>query len=81
MMIDIPDKVKPKISLDKNGRKGKIVTLIKGLPRNEAYLKDMAKKLKMKTGSGGTFYFSDGLGVIEIQGDHEESIAEVFYNE
>lgn len=66
--------VKPRIRLDKSGRRGKIVTLIDHLPRQEAYLKDLAKKLKMKTGSGGTFYLTDDEGIIEIQGDHRDSV-------
>ena len=73
-----PLKVKPKISLDKSGRRGKAVTLIEGLPRNESYLKELAKKLKMKTSSGGTFYLSEDSGVIEIQGDHQKSIEPLF---
>ncbi len=73
-------KLNPKVTLDKSGRKGKIVTLIKGLPRTESYLKDLAKQLKMKTGSGGTFYLSEGLGVVEIQGDHKLTIEKFFKN-
>jgi translation initiation factor 1 len=71
-------KIKPKISLDKNGRKGKVVTLIGGLPANDSYLKDISKQLKMKTGSGGTFYISEGAGMIEIQGNHKEMVTKLF---
>ena len=71
-------KVIPKIRLDKSGRNGKSVTLIENLPRNESYLKDLAKKLKTKTGSGGTFYIAESVGVIEIQGDHRKSIEQFF---
>ena len=71
-------KVIPKITLDKSGRKGKVVTLVEGLPRIEAYLKDMSKKLKTKTGSGGTFYIANGFGVIEIQGDHKKTVTDAF---
>ena len=70
-------KIVPKIRLDKSGRKGKCVTLIANLPRNELFLKDLAKKLKMKTGSGGTFYFTEDGGVVEIQGDHKKMIEEL----
>ncbi|MEI7999629.1 MAG: translation initiation factor [Candidatus Omnitrophota bacterium] len=63
-------KLIPRIRLDKSGRKGKAVTLIKGLPPSEVYLKNLAKDLKVKTGSGGTFYVEQNFGVIEIQGDH-----------
>lgn len=72
------NKISPKVSLDKAGRMGKCVTLIKNLPSNESYLKDLAKTLKMKTGSGGTFYVADGFGVVEIQGDHKRVIEQFF---
>jgi len=71
-------KIKPNIRLDKSGRKGKVVTLISALPRNEAYLKDLAKDLKVKTGSGGTFYIDDNGGVVELQGDHKTTAMEFF---
>ncbi|MBW6510703.1 MAG: stress response translation initiation inhibitor YciH [Desulfuromonadaceae bacterium] len=48
------------------GRKGKGVTLIYGVPLSGEALKQLAKELKQKCGSGGTL--KDG--VIEIQGDH-----------
>ena len=47
------------------GRKGKGVTLVTGIPLDEAGLKQLAKSLKQKCGSGG----SVKNGVIEIQGD------------
>jgi predicted translation initiation factor SUI1 len=71
-------KVVPKITLDKSGRKGKMVTVITGLPVDHRYLKDSSRELKIRTGSGGTYFVSDGQGVIEIQGDHREVIAELF---
>ena len=71
-------KIFPKVRLDKSGRKGKCVTLIENLPCNESYLKNLAKTLKMKTGSGGTFYFTEGVGVVEIQGDHKQLVEQFF---
>jgi len=70
--------VKPGIRLDRSGRKGKVVTLITALPRNETYLKDLSKELKVKTGSGGTFYLSEDGGTIELQGDHKDVVMEFF---
>jgi len=70
--------IKPSIRLDKSGRRGKVVTLIGALPRNEAYLKDLAKELKVKTGSGGTFYLTGDGGTVELQGDHKELVIEFF---
>lgn len=72
-----PVKWTPSVKLDKSGRKGKIVTVIKGLSPNEAILKDLSKILKTKTGSGGTYYVEDRMGVIEIQGDHQTAIQKI----
>ena len=52
------------------GRKGKGVTLIKGLAMDATALKLMGKKFKAMCGSGGTVK----KGAIEIQGDHIERI-------
>ena len=48
------------------GRKGKGVTLIKGIDMPQDELKILAKDLKQKCGTGGTLK----NGIIEIQGDH-----------
>ena len=61
-----------RISRESKGRKGRGVTLIKGLPLDEARLTALAKQLKAQCGSGGTV--KDG--VIEIQGDHIERVIE-----
>ena len=55
------------------GRGGKTVTLVKNLVLAEKDMKDLAKKLKRACGTGGTI--KDGL--IEIQGDHRQQIADV----
>jgi translation initiation factor 1 len=48
------------------GRGGKTVTVVSGVPGDEATLAILAGELKRRCGSGGTL--KDG--VIEIQGDH-----------
>ncbi len=58
---------------ESKGRGGKGVTLVKGLILSEADLSALAKKLKQTCGSGGTVK----EGVIEIQGENRERIAEV----
>ncbi|MBF0570471.1 MAG: translation initiation factor [Candidatus Omnitrophica bacterium] len=70
--------IKPSIRLDKSGRRGKVVTLIGALPHSEEYLKNLAKELKVKTGTGGTFYLAEDGGVVELQGDHKEVVAQYF---
>ena len=59
-----------RISLDTKGRKGKGVTLIKGVLIDAAELKKLAKELKQKCSVGGAV--KDG--VIEIQGDHRDRL-------
>ena len=61
-----------RILLETKGRKGKGVTILTGIPLNPEDLKDFAKKLKQKCGSGGTV--KDGT--IEIQGDHRDVMEE-----
>ena len=58
---------------ESKGRGGKTVTLIKNLELSENDLKDLAKNLKRACGTGGTI--KDGM--IEIQGDHRQKIADV----
>ncbi len=52
------------------GRKGKGVCLVTGLELTDPELKALAKKLKALCGTGGTV--KDG--VIEIQGDHRDTL-------
>ena len=50
------------------GRRGKAVTVIEGVPLAPDRLARLAKELKRRCGSGGTVK----NGVIEIQGDHRD---------
>ena len=58
---------------DSKSRAGKVVSLVKGLALSEADLAALAKQIKQACGSGGTLK----EGVIEIQGDHRDKIADV----
>lgn len=54
------------ISKQKKGKKGKTITLIKGLAiRNKTEVKELLKKMKMFCGTGGTVIDED----IQLQGD------------
>ena len=53
------------------GRGGGTVIVINGIPLPTAEIKELAAALKKKCGCGGTV--KDG--VVEIQGDHRDSIA------
>lgn len=57
---------------ESKGRGGKGVSLVKNLALNEKEMKALAKKLKQACGSGGTVK----NGMIEIQGEHREKIAD-----
>jgi translation initiation factor 1 len=59
-----------RVSHETKGRKGKGVTVIKGLGLDDAALTLVAKQLKTACGSGGTA--KDGA--VEIQGDHRETV-------
>lgn len=59
-----------RVSHETKGRKGKGVTVIRGVPLDEAALGLLGKQLKSGCGSGGT----TKDGVIEIQGDHREFV-------
>ena len=61
-----------RVRREKKGRKGKTVTTISGLLLAEDDLRELAKELKRKCGSGGAV--KDG--VIEIQGDHCDALME-----
>ncbi len=65
-----------RVARETKGRKGKGVTLITGLPMHPEGLKDLAKELKQKCGSGGTVK----KGTIEIQGDHRDVIVKELQN-
>lgn len=58
---------------ESGGRGGKVVSVVKKLILTEDDLKALAKKLKQECGTGGTV--KDG--VIEIQGEHRQRMAEV----
>ena len=62
-----------RVSRETKGRKGKGVTLVKGLALDDAALAALAKQLKAACGSGGTV--KDG--VIEVQGDHCEQVMQL----
>jgi len=54
------------ISKQKKGKKGKPITLIRGLgTEDEIFLKELLKKIKVFCGTGGTLIDSD----IQLQGD------------
>ncbi len=61
-----------RVGRETQGRKGKGVTVVTGLPLPDEALQKLAGELKRKCGSGGTC--KDG--VIEIQGEHRDALVE-----
>jgi translation initiation factor 1 len=59
-----------RVRRETQGRSGKTVTAIHGLPLASDALAELAGELKRRCGSGG----SAKDGVIEIQGDHVERV-------
>jgi len=61
-----------RIFRDRSGRNGKTVTVIHGLPDRGPALEARLSEMKRLCGAGGTV--KDG--VVEIQGDHRERLAQ-----
>lgn len=59
-----------RVSRETKGRGGKAVTLVRGLPLDDAALAAIGKRLRGACGAGGTV--KDG--VIEVQGDHADRV-------
>jgi len=59
-----------RVGRETKGRKGKGVTVVRGLPLAGPALEELATRLKKRCGSGGTVH----EGVIEIQGEHRDTL-------
>jgi len=59
-----------RVSRATQGRGGKAVSVISGLPLGAAQLEQLAKELKQRCGSGGRVV----EGQIEIQGEHRDTL-------
>lgn len=68
----VPVRVVAKLRMEKAGRGGKTVTVVDGLPRNAAFLKDLCQELKRACGAGGAVVD----GHVELQGDLRDRVRE-----
>jgi translation initiation factor 1 len=59
-----------RVGLEKQGRAGKAVSVIAGLPLNNEQLATLAGELKRRCGAGGSVAGER----IEIQGDHRDTL-------
>ncbi len=57
---------------ESKGRKGKTVTLVSGVALNDEAIHELLSSLKRLCGAGGALK----QGVIELQGDHRETVVE-----
>ena len=58
--------------MEKKGRGGKTVTVVAGLPRHAAFLKELCQELKRACGTGGAV----SEDAIELQGDLRDRVRE-----
>ena len=68
-----PARQRLRLAMERAGRAGKIVTLVRGFVGAEKDLLELCRELKRKCGVGG----SAKDGEIVIQGDHRERLAAV----
>lgn len=69
--------MKVKVTLETGGRRGKQVSVIKGITHNPQVIDSLVKKLKSQLGTGGTVKGK----TVEIQGNHVEKIKGILQNE
>jgi len=69
----VPLKIVAKLRMEKKGRGGKTVTVVDGLPRNSAFLKELSQELKRACGTGGAVLD----GGVELQGDLRDRVRAV----
>lgn len=62
-----------KVRREVAGRRGKAVTTVSAVPLDDRGLRELAGRLKSRCGVGG----SAKDGVIELQGDHRDTVVEV----
>ena len=66
----VPARVIAKLRVDKKGRGGKTVTVLYDLPGNDAFLKELAARLKRECGTGGAVTETG----IELQGEMRDRV-------
>lgn len=67
-----PNQQNLRVEASRAGRKGKTVTIVRGLQANGESLTELLKKLKAHCGAGGTLKENE----LEIQGDHKQKVIE-----
>ena len=73
----VPPRLIARLRIEKAGRGGKTVTVVDGLPQNEAFLKGLLSELKKACGCGGALR----EGGIELQGDLRDRVRAYLSNQ
>ena len=68
----MPARIVAKLRMEKKGRGGKTVTVVYGLPKNDAFLKGLCGELKRACGTGGAVVD----GGVEVQGELRDRVRE-----
>lgn len=66
----LPTRITAKLRVEKKGRGGKTVTVVYDLPENEAFLKELAARLKRECSTGGSVTDTG----IELQGEMRDRV-------
>ena len=69
--------MKLKVSQETSTRRGKRVTVIRGLTHNPQVIESLTKKIKSQLGTGGTIRSK----TIEIQGNHIKKVQQILIEE
>lgn len=69
--------MKVSVRLETGGRRGKQVTVIRGITHNPQVIESLVKRLKSQLGTGGTIKGK----VIEIQGNHVPKVSAILQKE
>jgi translation initiation factor 1 len=59
-----------RVRLERQGRGGKVVTVVEDLPGHPARVEEVARTLKARCGAGGTVRGK----TVEVQGDHRDRV-------
>lgn len=62
-----------RVRIERQGRGGKVVTVVDNLPGHPARIEEIGKTLKSRCGAGGTVRGR----IVEVQGDHRDRVIEV----
>lgn len=66
----MPARIVARLRMERAGRGGKTVTVVFGLPRNDAFLRELCQDLKRACGTGGAVVD----GTVQLQGDLRDRV-------